>query len=616
MPISVNECFEGRELSEPRLSPSGRRLAYIRSIERLDDVESGTGAISRVTDTRIVVRTLGETTEEFASPWQVRSARSLGGGSFEWLPDGTGIVAVTRTGELRLWSLDGSERLLVEPIDGRTISGPVMDTSGSRLAFVVDQAEIHELDLSTNVCRRLDDGVFEFVIDPVWWNDRFVWHAWSPPNMPWNESCLASEVGEIRNQVSTQFQQPQVSHDGSCLGWLDDASGWLNVVVDRQGRVDETFEHGGPTWGERQRSWCFDDSGRRVAFVRNENGFGRLCTFDFDTGRTEEKAKAVHGQLSWHGDVLAAIRTGGKTPTQIVLYDTRESDWKRTVVEIGSSFDWSRSAALVEPDLLEISHPKDGSVVLHARLYSSPSSTGRLLCWFHGGPTDQWQVTFMPRFTYWIDRGYDVLVPDFRGSTGHGRLYTEALNGNWGLVDVDDSIVVLEHAISHRGFSSASIALLGSSAGGLTALGAAAKRPDLVAAVAVAYPVSDIAGLDQVTHRFEAHYNRSLMGPAEVTVRLSAERSPLAFAAELARVPVLCFHGTDDPVVPIDHSRRLASNVRRHGGDVELVEFAGEGHGFRKLDNKIEEFTITERFLDRHLARTGSTRHLERGLDR
>jgi len=611
MPISVHECFEGREVSEPRLSPFGERLAYIRSVETSEDVESGTSATSRVSDTRIVVRMLGNSTEEITSPWQVRGARSLGGGCFEWLPDGTGIVAVTRTGELRLWALGGSEHLLLERLDGRTISAPAVDPGGTRLAFVVDQSEIHEMDLETRECRRLDTGSFEFVIDPVWWKDRFVWHAWSPPNMPWNESCLVGEQGIVRSHISNQFQQPQASPDGARLGWLDDTSGWLNVVVDGERRVDEQFEHGGPAWGERQRSWCFDNSGRRIALVRNENGFGRLCTFDVDTGRIEEKAKAVHGQLSWRGDVLAAIRTGGKTPTQIVVYDTREQDWTRTVVEIGPSFDWSRSTALVEPELLEIPHPQDSTVVLHARLYTSPSSTGRVLCWFHGGPTDQWQVTFMPRFAYWIDRGYDILVPDFRGSTGHGRRYTEALNGNWGIVDVDDSIVVLEAVRSRFGWSPAGIGLLGSSAGGITALCAAAKRSDLVAAVAVAYPVSDIAGLDQVTHRFEAHYNRTLVGSTDDTLRLSAERSPLALALELARVPVLCFHGTDDPVVPIDHSRRLAQEIRRHGGEMELVEFAEEGHGFRKLENKIDEFAITERFLDHHLDRSGSTRHLD-----
>ncbi|MFM8858039.1 MAG: S9 family peptidase [Actinomycetota bacterium] len=610
MPISVRDCFEGHELSEPRLSPDGRKLAYIRSSQAPVDAETDASLATGLTDTRIVVRTLDETTEEVSSPWQVRGARALGGGCFDWTPDSSGIFAVTRTGELRLWTLDGSEHLLVEPLDGRTISGPTMDTGGHRLAFVVDQSEIRELDLTTKEVRRLDDGGFEFAIDPVWWKDRFVWHAWSPPQMPWNESCLAGEKDIVRGQKSTQFQQPQVSRDGARLGWLDDTSGWLNVVVDGHGRVDESFEHGGPTWGERQRSWCFDDSGRRIAFVRNENGFGRLCTFDVDTGRTEDKAKAVHGQLSWRGDSLAAIRTGGITPPQIVLYDTRADEWTRSVIEIGSTFDWPKSSALVEPKLLEIPHPNEPNVVLHARLYTSPSSTGKLLCWFHGGPTDQWQVTFMPRFSYWIDRGYDILVPDFRGSTGHGRPYTEALNGNWGILDVADAIVVLEDVSSRLGYSPASIGLLGSSAGGLTALCVAAKRSELIAAVAVAYPVSDIAGLDQVTHRFEAHYNRSLVGQSDETRRLSAERSPIAFGVELARVPVLCFHGTEDPVVPIDHSRRLMEAIHQNGGRVEFVEFAEEGHGFRKLDNKIAEFTQTERFLDEHLGGTGTTRHL------
>jgi len=149
-----------------------------------------------------------------------------------------------------------------------------------------------------------------------------------------------------------------------------------------------------------------------VAFVRNENGFGRLCTFDLDTGEIVDRAKAVHGQLSWVGDTLVALRTGGKTPTQIVVYDTSDSSadgaWPRRTLAIGSNVDWSDHPALVEPTLLEV--PAADGTVLHARLYSSassPRSTGdvRLLCWVHGGPTDQWQGTFMPRLNYWIDRG-------------------------------------------------------------------------------------------------------------------------------------------------------------------------------------------------------------------
>ncbi|MFM8528131.1 MAG: alpha/beta hydrolase family protein, partial [Ilumatobacteraceae bacterium] len=143
------------------------------------------------------------------------------------------------------------------------------------------------------------------------------------------------------------------------------------------------------------------------------------------------------------------------------------------------------------------------------------------------------------------------------------------------------------------------------SAGGLTALGVAARHSALVAAVVAAYPVGDITELDDVTHRFEAHYNRTLMGDVDETRRKSLERSPLQRAGELAATPMLLMHGDVDPVVPVQQSRRLAEAVRAAGGEVELKVYEGEGHGFRDPVNKRDEYLRTEAFLVRHLSRRG-----------
>lgn len=118
----------------------------------------------------------------------------------------------------------------------------------------------------------------------------------------------------------------------------------------------------------------------------------------------------------------------------------------------------------------------------------------------------------------------------------------------------------------------------------------------------VVYPVCDIAALDATTHRFEAHYNRTLMGDVDETVRKSKERSPIHHADKLAQVPLLIFHGTNDPVVDISQSRQLTAAINAIGGTVELIEFDGEGHGFRSPDNNRREYEVTEVFLNRHMS--------------
>jgi dipeptidyl aminopeptidase/acylaminoacyl peptidase len=506
---------------------------------------------------------------------------------------------VTKSNGLQLISLVGQTQPLLS-IEGRTVGSPAVSPDGTSVAVVVDQAEVWTIDLVTKQTTRVDDGSHEFVLDPVWFQGSPVWQAWNPPNMPWDESVIMSANGAIAQHPNRQHQQPQTDTTGQHLAWLDDSSGWLNVAIHLGIRANEPFEHGSPTWGDRQRSWCFNSDATRIAFVRNEGGFGRLCTLDIANGTIHEHAKAVHGQLSWVGDTLIAIRTGGKTPPQVVAYDTKVNDddhsWPRRTLLIGPTTNWADHPTLVEPQLLQVAS-RDGDT-LHARLYSAPQSNSRLLCMIHGGPTDQWQVTFMPRVTYWIDRGYDVLIPDHRGSTGHGREFTQAMRGGWGDLDVDDVIDLLESLARPRERT----AIMGGSAGGLTALGVAMRRPDLVGCVRVVYPVCDIAALDATTHRFEAHYNRTLMGDIEKTASKSQERSPIHHTDKLANFPLLIFHGTIDPVVDIAQSRQLARAITAAGGNVELIEFEGEGHGFRSPDNNRREYEVTEAFLNRYLS--------------
>ena len=123
-------------------------------------------------------------------------------------------------------------------------------------------------------------------------------------------------------------------------------------------------------------------------------------------------------------------------------------------------------AVALQPEPVDVDA---GSATVPARRYVA--GHGRMICWVHGGPTDQWQVEFLPRVAYWWAQGWDVLVPDPRGSTGHGRRHQQALHGEWGRADVDDTAAVLAHA--HRsGWSTPSTtALIGGSSGGLTVLG-------------------------------------------------------------------------------------------------------------------------------------------------
>lgn len=597
-PIPAERCIGARDLTEPRLSPDGAWVAFVaggRGGAAIQLVASGGGPERQLT----------------VQP--PRPGRGLGGGCFDWLPDSSGVVYVGADGQLWVQALDGAAARRLT--DGEPAAmAPAVAPDGSTVAYVVDMAGVWTVPVAGGPAVLVADRD-DFCCDPVWSPDgeALAWVAWNVPAMPWDGAVVtvrrpwATGPLERIEAKQVQMQQPRFHPDGR-VGFLCDADGWLNVWLAGRPAVSEAFEHGGPLWGPGQRSFAWSPDGSEVVFSRNEGGFGRLCVAGVPSSTApaasavRDVAKAVHGQVGWVGRTVVALRTGGRTPTQVVAYDA--PTWERRTLAVGTYAGWEEHPALVEPELIEI--PADAGATVHARLYRAPEPNGALLCWVHGGPTDQWQVTWMPRLAFWLSRGYTILVPDHRGSTGHGRDYTQAMRGRWGELDAADTAAAVRVVQERVGVAAERTAVLGGSAGGLTVLGVLGRHAGVARCGVASYPVADIAALADATHRFEAHYNESLIGSGEIGAARAAERSPVHHAAALAATPLLVFHGDADPVVPLAQSELLAERVRAAGGQLELVVYAGEGHGFRDPANQLDEYGRTEAFLAQHLLATPS----------
>ncbi|MGH9165908.1 MAG: S9 family peptidase, partial [Acidimicrobiales bacterium] len=485
------------------------------------------------------------------------------------------------------------------------------------MAYVVDMRTVMvapvDVDGRPGGPARIVSAGADFAVDPAWSPDGrwLVWHEWDVPAMAWDQSRIRMAPADGRGSPLTvaggpgvSVQQPRFSPDGSRLGYVSDAGGWANLwVADASGGgarplVEEAWEHAGPTWGCGQRSWAWSPDGSAVVFDRNEAGFGRLCVVDVGSGRVRALSRGVHTYLSWAGGRVGAVRSGARTPTTVVTLDA--ADGGRTVVARGPVGGFE-AAGLVEPELVEW-HSFEGAT-LHGRLYRPVArpdgSPPPLVLRVHGGPTDQHRVVFDPTAALLVDRGFAVLVADFRGSTGWGRSYTQALQGGWGAVDVDDLAAGLV-AAAERGWGDARrLAVMGSSSGGMAVLLLMARHPELCAAGVALYPVSDLAALAATTHRLEAHYTWSLVGPPAEAAETYRQRSPLT-VADAIRGPLLVLHGSADEVVAAGQSVALVARVREHGGMVEHHEYQGEGHGWRRPGTAADALGRIEAFLLAH----------------
>ncbi len=568
---------------------------------------------------------------------------------------------VDSTGELLAFVDEGANDAYIAVL--RIPSRAELTTSDTAPSDAVPSDAVDPLPSPTRVSQPEADS---FVLDPDWGSDGLLaWHTWAAPAMPWDRGRIDLATVEASGSAVAvtargsvhggRLGQPRWSHDR--LSWIDDASGFAIVTTGRARRVgnevlvdavqpiSDSCEHSGPTWGPGQRTtaWC---PGRSlIAFERNEAGFGRLCVAA--PGGTEHVGgfagrplgRGVHGSLSWAvsadgHDRIAAIRQGATTPVQVVVYQCVTSVeaspdgaaaggssgdfalWQRTVVARSEVPGWEH-IDLVEP--IEVAAPADDGVLIQGRLYrparndrGSDRGTGSAageadsalptILAIHGGPTDQSRVDWNPRFAAYVAAGWQVLVVDHRGSTGWGREHQQAMNEQWGLLDVSDSVAVLRSLIVSGRVDASRVVASGGSAGGFTVLSLLIAHPELFAGGIALYPVTDLIALDATTHRFEAHYQRTLVGERPTYERRYIERSPITHAARL-RVPLLLFHGTDDKVVDVAQSDALVAAIVdakvgvKVGVSPEYVRFEAEGHGWSKPETTATEHARVMAFL-------------------
>jgi dipeptidyl aminopeptidase/acylaminoacyl peptidase len=209
-------------------------------------------------------------------------------------------------------------------------------------------------------------------------------------------------------------------------------------------------------------------------------------------------------------------------------------------------------------------------------------------------------ATYHAQAQFFATRGYAVLQVNYRGSTGYGREYMLKLRGSWGIYDVEDSISGARSLAEQGRVDAVKRVIMGGSAGGFTVLQTLATHPGVFTAGICLFGVANQFTLAAETHKFEARYLDSILGPLPEAAAVYRERSPIFHAGKIAD-PIAVFQGEIDQVVPKNQSDTIVASLKARGVPHEYHVYPGEGHGWRKTETIEQFYETVDKFLRQYV---------------
>ena len=223
----------------------------------------------------------------------------------------------------------------------------------------------------------------------------------------------------------------------------------------------------------------------------------------------------------------------------------------------------------------------------------------------HGGPTAQSHRDFGGFRQYLVSKGFVVLVPNVRGSTGYGKTYTKLDNHDFGGGPLKDVVACKQWLAAHAAVDAGRVVVMGGSYGGYMALAAATFTPTEFAAEVDLFGVSDLKSLVEGFPAYwmsdaESIYRKFGDPKNPADAQYQHDRSPLYFLDKVVR-PMLVVQGDHDARVKKDQSDRVVQALQQRNVPVHYLVLKDEGHGFSRTESIVVTYKAVDRFLDRYI---------------
>lgn len=590
----------------PVVSPDGDEVAFYYDEHGRNDLyllDRETGEYERVTD--------GEVPRN--ARWHLL-----------WGPDGERVYfhrddAGDEQNDIAVWTRRGGTETVVE-VDGQ---GVLTDTTqdGRHLLFRSDEGEqlnLYRYDTETDERVQLTEyrkPVQGGVFGP---DDERIAYVTNESDVPENRDVYVSsadgsderrlDVGEDGSESSVSVWFP----DGDRLLVSDDADDLRRAGI--YNLASDDIEWLGPHEAEESPE-AISPNGRYVVVTRTRHGATMPVVYDLESDESRELDVP-------EGVVLFPDRHGGTfVDDTIIAFAHSQPDERKELYEYDLETDTCEVLLEaiyddVDPnafaDAEHVTYESEDGLEIGALLYDPrdtpvrPSDDADVpgVVVVHGGPHAHSSKSFNVYAQFFATRGYAVFQPNYRGSTGRGREFKQAILGDWGGMEQADIAEGGRWLMDREWIDEDRVAVFGGSYGGYSVYSQLTQYPDLWTTGIAVVGFTDLHRLYESDMAYIQHVLRQQMGDPEENYDLWRERSPIEYADNVEQ-PIYVIHGVNDPRCPIEQARIFREALEDRGWiegeDFEYHELTEEGHGSSDIDQKIRKFELLDDYLDRRL---------------
>jgi dipeptidyl aminopeptidase/acylaminoacyl peptidase len=548
-PLAMTEKIEGAKFS-PLFSPNGTMLAYALDIDGSESYH-------------IVVHDLATNTSKDLTP-RIAYAHQP---NFSWSPDCKMLAVLSdKHGQfaLHLLHVDGTPGRMI-----KNVFHPCWDAKWS------------------------PDGQWIAIEAESTASDRSIYVM--PINRP-RKTGKGKAIRVATTELKLNAQHPAWSPDSKFLAFSGENGEWhdiglLNVETQEITWVNES------AGDDSQPAWSRSGHAQRIGWVHSE---GARTSFQFKDGSGVIKEKkvgdGVHYFPRFTSEGVVILYEDPSHPCDLWKINLEDDSLEQLTNSLPEEL---RGAEFIQPE--EVWYAGKDGTQIPALLYRAKDST-RAVINIHGGPNWLFQFLWYPIMSYMASRGWTVLAPNYRGSTGYGKKWQNASRYDMGGVDTDDCAAGVKYLIENNLAEKDKIGVTGRSHGGYLTMTCMTMYSELFAAGSAVVPFLNWLKSHKNSREDLQHWNIENMGDPEDNHELWIARSPYFFLDKV-NAPVQMICGGNDPRCPASDSIDARDKLVELGKEVELLLYKDEGHAFLDIENVIDSEVRRVEFLAKVLER-------------